>query len=61
MLAIAMNANKSRRLARDYLAAVDNVFLALDRAKARRAALRRELDSRDKITVNQHQRKRPAS
>ena len=39
-----MNAEaKPRRLARDYLTAVDKVFQALDRAKELRAALRREL------------------
>ena len=38
-----MNATKTRRLTRHYLAAVDKVLTALDRAKRLRAALRREL------------------
>ena len=43
-----MNATKTRRLTRDYLAAVDKVLLALDRAKELRAALRRTLARRRK-------------
>lgn len=43
-----MNATKTRRLTRDYLAAVDRVLQALDRAKALRAALHRELARRRK-------------
>ena len=35
--------NKTRRLTRDYLAAVDKVLLSLDRAKELRTALHREL------------------
>jgi hypothetical protein len=41
-----MNSPRTRRLARHYLAAVDKVLLALDRAKELRAALRRELGKR---------------
>jgi hypothetical protein len=36
-------ANKTRRLARAYLAAVDRVLLALDQARKLRAALRRQV------------------
>ena len=43
-----MNATKTRRLTREYLAAVDRVLSALDRAKKLRAALRRELARRNK-------------
>jgi hypothetical protein len=42
-----MNSPRTRRLARRYLAAVDKVLLALDRAKELRAALRRSLVARE--------------
>jgi hypothetical protein len=38
-----MHSTKTRRLTRHYLAAVDKVLSALDRAKELRTALRREL------------------
>jgi hypothetical protein len=43
-----MNAAKTRRLVRDYLAAVEKVFLALENAKNLQAAMRRELTKRRK-------------
>jgi hypothetical protein len=42
------NATKTRRLARDYLAAVERAIQAIDRAKQLRAALRRSLVRKDK-------------
>jgi hypothetical protein len=45
-IVLAMSDTKTRRLTRNYLAAVDRVLSALERAKALRAALRRALGQR---------------
>jgi hypothetical protein len=50
-----MNATRTRRLARDYLAAVEKALLALDRAKQLRAELRRELVKRRKAKDNRRE------
>jgi hypothetical protein len=50
-----MNATRTRRLTRDYLAAVDKALLALDRAKALRAALRRELAKQQNTKGERHE------